>query len=274
MSTLDNLRKAAKRWLKALRDGDADARARLSGAYPDAPEPITLRDVQHALARERGHESWIALKEALADGASRESPLDALLVAASRGDAEGVAVILDEQSQRMDRTNYRRAPLHLAVVKRRREALAALIELGADLNLEDAVGLTPLDQAALIGEHEMVRLLIDGGAAITLPAAIVLERYDDIDRLIRANPEVLSPTNNRRWARLVVHASSHASRRVMETLLRTVMRHRAGLTRILYSLCDEPHNGHGAHGAPAKERRGRRAPRATERGCGAESHVR
>jgi len=230
VSTLDNLRKAAKRWLKALHDGDADARARLSRAYPDAPEPITLRDVQHALARERGHESWIALKEALADGASRESPLDALLVAASRGDAEGVAVILDEQSQRMDRTNYRRAPLHLAVVKRRREALAALIELGADLNLEDAVGLTPLDQAALIGEHEMVRLLIDGGAAITLPAAIVLERSDDIDRLIRANPEVLSPTNNCRWARLVVNASSHASRRVMETLLRTVMRHRAGLT--------------------------------------------
>ena len=261
MSTLDNLRKAAKRWLKALRDGDADARARLSRAYPDAPEPITLRDVQHALARERGHQSWIALKEALADGASRESPLDALLAAASRGDAEGVAVILDEQNQRMDRTNYRRAPLHLAVVKRRPEAIAALIELGADLNLEDAVGLTPLDQAALIGEHEMVRLLIDGGAAITLPAAIVLERSDDIDRLIRANPEVLSPTNNRRWARLVVHASSHASRRVMETLLRTVMRHRAGLTRILYSLCDEPHNGHGAHGAPARERRGAEGPR-------------
>jgi hypothetical protein len=29
VTALDNLRKAAKRWLKALRDGDVDARARL-----------------------------------------------------------------------------------------------------------------------------------------------------------------------------------------------------------------------------------------------------
>ena len=62
MTTLDNLRKTAKRWLKSLRDGDGDARARLLRAYPGAPEQASLRDVQHALARERGYESWIALK--------------------------------------------------------------------------------------------------------------------------------------------------------------------------------------------------------------------
>jgi hypothetical protein len=32
LTTLDNLRKAAKRWLKALQDGDADARTRLETA--------------------------------------------------------------------------------------------------------------------------------------------------------------------------------------------------------------------------------------------------
>jgi hypothetical protein len=56
VSTLDNLRKAAKRWLKSLREGDPDARARLARAYSDAPESVTLRHVQHALAREHGHE--------------------------------------------------------------------------------------------------------------------------------------------------------------------------------------------------------------------------
>ena len=56
-------------------------------------------------------------------------------------------------NQRMDRTNHRRTALHLAVVKKQPAALAALIELGADLNVEDAVGLTPLDQAALNGER-------------------------------------------------------------------------------------------------------------------------
>ena len=51
--------------------------------------------------------------------------------------------------------------MHLAVVKKQPASLAALIDLGADLNLEDAVGLTPLDQAALDGEDEMTRVLID-----------------------------------------------------------------------------------------------------------------
>ena len=54
MSTLDNSRKAAKRWLRALREGDRDAFERLRRAYPDAPATPVLRDVQHALARERG----------------------------------------------------------------------------------------------------------------------------------------------------------------------------------------------------------------------------
>ena len=64
MSTLDNLRTAAKRWLKALRANDAEANARLRRAYPRAPVQSGLRDVQHALARERGFESWIALLHA------------------------------------------------------------------------------------------------------------------------------------------------------------------------------------------------------------------
>jgi uncharacterized protein len=365
LSSLDNLRKAAKRWLKALRDGDAEARARLVRAYPGAPESPTLRDVQHALARERGHESWVALNRAIADRAKPDTMLISLLDAAGKGDATRVATILDEHpdlinqrgtlpantglrtalhfgighdavvrtlldrgadpnirdegdaaypihfaaergnlpivtllvehgadpigagtgheldavgwavcfdythhtevaryllahgakytlfsavalgepavirelvqsgadvNQRMDRTNHRRTALHLAVVKKQPASLAALIDLGADLDLEDAAGLTPLDQAALDGEDEMTRLLVTAGATMTLPAAIVLERPDQIERLVRANPEILSTTDNRRWARLVVRASSRAPGRVLETLLRTVMRHRAGLT--------------------------------------------
>ena len=68
MSTLDNLKKSARRWLKALRADDADPHARLSRADPKAPARPNLRDVQHALAREHGHESWIDLRRALDDG--------------------------------------------------------------------------------------------------------------------------------------------------------------------------------------------------------------
>jgi hypothetical protein len=65
MSTLDNLRKNAKRWLKAIRANDPDAQARLKQAYPSAPSNPSLRDVQHALAREHGHESWTSLRRAM-----------------------------------------------------------------------------------------------------------------------------------------------------------------------------------------------------------------
>lgn len=65
-TTLENLRKDAKRWLKALRAGDDDARARFACAHPNAPAQPSLRDVQLALAREFGFAGWPALKEAVA----------------------------------------------------------------------------------------------------------------------------------------------------------------------------------------------------------------
>ncbi|HEU4693320.1 MAG TPA: ankyrin repeat domain-containing protein, partial [Vicinamibacterales bacterium] len=362
MTTLDNLRKTAKRWLKALRDGDVAAIDRLRRAYPGAPATPTLRDVQYALARERGFQDWKALK-AKADAPRDEAGLPALLAAADRGDAAAVAAILDKEpaivsqrgtlpghtgmrtalhfgvhhepvvrellargadpnvrddgdnafpihfaaergdlavvtllvehgadpvgaatthlldaigwavcfdyathtdvaryllahgarhtllsavamgdvdairelaragvdlNPRMDRTNHRRTALHLAVIKKQPEALAALLDLGADPNIEDAAGLTPLDQAALKGEQEMAARLIDAGAEIRLAAAILLDRPRDLDRLIHTDPDLLS--NNRLWARLLVRASSQASSEAVEALLRTAKRHRAGLT--------------------------------------------
>src|SRR5690349_1703444 len=64
-TTLENLKKEAKRWLKALRENDAQARERFQQAHSHAPANPVLRDVQHALAREYGEKSWKALKQAL-----------------------------------------------------------------------------------------------------------------------------------------------------------------------------------------------------------------
>ena len=62
---LESLKKEAKRWLDAIRANDPDARARLERALPDASTTLTLRDVQHALAREHGFAGWAALKQAV-----------------------------------------------------------------------------------------------------------------------------------------------------------------------------------------------------------------
>lgn len=65
-TTLEQLKRDAKRWLHALREHDEDARARLARALPGAPDAPTLRDVQLALARELGFPGWTALKAHLA----------------------------------------------------------------------------------------------------------------------------------------------------------------------------------------------------------------
>ncbi len=66
-SSLDLFKQDAKRWLGKLRRDDPAAHARLKAAWPAAPTAPTLRDVQHALAREYGLADWQALLAALDD---------------------------------------------------------------------------------------------------------------------------------------------------------------------------------------------------------------
>ncbi len=82
-SNLDTLKKEAKRWLKAIRAGDAQAQARLLAATGAAVPRPGLRDVQYGLAREYGQLGWTALRQALDD-----------MVLARRSHAERVEIVL------------------------------------------------------------------------------------------------------------------------------------------------------------------------------------
>lgn len=65
-TTLDALRKQAKRWLKDIEAGDPLSVQRFREVYPgDAPPK--LREVQQALAREFGLASWALLKQEIED---------------------------------------------------------------------------------------------------------------------------------------------------------------------------------------------------------------
>ena len=80
-TSLETLRKEAKRWLKALRADVGDARRRFDAAYPMPIGAVTLRSVQHALAREFGLENWNALQQALATRLSADAPPRLLTIA-------------------------------------------------------------------------------------------------------------------------------------------------------------------------------------------------
>jgi hypothetical protein len=95
-TTLDGLRRDAKRWLAALRAGDAEARRRFARAIGRAADAPGLRDVQHALAREYGLAGWSDLKERLeAPPVVRryEQAADALCEAYATGDADALQVV-------------------------------------------------------------------------------------------------------------------------------------------------------------------------------------
>jgi len=78
-ASFEGLRKQAKRWLKAIHGGDEAARAKLEALLPRHSTSIGLREVQRALARERGFDSWARLKEQLEIDGLAAAGGDALL---------------------------------------------------------------------------------------------------------------------------------------------------------------------------------------------------
>jgi hypothetical protein len=97
-TSLENLKKEAKRWLSALQTNAAEARARFERALPDPPASPTLRDVQHALALEHGLPGWQALVDRLAsDAAIRryEKVAEALGTAYHTGDETAMRIVWD-----------------------------------------------------------------------------------------------------------------------------------------------------------------------------------
>ncbi|HKV51836.1 MAG TPA: ankyrin repeat domain-containing protein [Gemmatimonadaceae bacterium] len=175
-SSLETLKREAKRWLRALRENDPDARARLARSHPQAPPNATLRDVQLALAREYGCAGWAALKAELASRsrrqpASRDGAIQSLLDAANRGDAERVREVLDahpgivnERAELPGHTGKRTA-LHFAMNSVNDAVVDVLLSHGADPNIrDDGDNAMPLHFAAERRNLEIVKRLIEHGA--------------------------------------------------------------------------------------------------------------
>src|SRR4051794_39491391 len=96
---LEQLRKQAKELVRAARDGDADALARLDGR-----EPILAR-AQLVLARENGYASWPALV------ATAEASVDAFVVAATDGRRTRAEAMLAARGPEIERDPWARLVL-------------------------------------------------------------------------------------------------------------------------------------------------------------------
>jgi ankyrin repeat protein len=190
MDTLDSLRKEASHWLREVRKQNPGHVKRLRLAYPDAPATPTLRDIQHALAREHGHEGWRAMTAAIRREHGRSSaehvplerrpPSDRLLELAcwdhtvhGRGDdvsREGAARRLIEKHPDVGRANVYTAVVcgELAEVERMIAQAPALAKTkGGPRNWEPILYLCyGRVSTAAAAQHAMAiaRTLLDHGA--------------------------------------------------------------------------------------------------------------
>ena len=78
--------------------------------------------------------------------------------AARKGDLDKVKSLLKESPQLLnEQDDYGRTPLSAAVDKRQRALAEYLVNLGADVNIPNSIGNTPLHEAAKDGDLEVVR---------------------------------------------------------------------------------------------------------------------
>jgi len=146
---------------------------------------------------------------------AQETPLHK---AAAAGDKEQVARLLDEGTGVNATDKYGATPLHYAAAQGQKEVAELLLARGADINASSArepfgvlvteiiifgppqwKGQTPLHWAAVVGDRELVELLLAKGAAVNpkddndwtpLHRAAFWDRYQAAEQLLAKGAEV------------------------------------------------------------------------------------
>jgi len=168
-AAFERLRGEAKRWLKAIRGGDREALERLERVLPKHSVRVGLREVQQAIARERGFASWALLKEEISAPKDLIAEFLEKACVFSNADAPDFA----ERWQRAERIRARHpeiatASIHTAVVcgeleHVRRLVKTAVREQGGPQRWEPLLFLC---FSRVRNEHavEIAQVLLDAGA--------------------------------------------------------------------------------------------------------------
>jgi ankyrin repeat protein len=185
-TNLEQQHKRAKDLLRAARNGDPVALARIQSVRADADtasRPLTLADAQLAIAREAGSDSWPKL---VADLQGRD--VKAFLDAVERGDVAGTQRLLALSHVRT-RINdpafaFGQRAAHIAAKDER--MLAVLIDAGADVTLKsdwENGPFTVLDRT----DETTCRFLLGRGATLTPNVAARLGWLGELQALVDAD---------------------------------------------------------------------------------------
>jgi hypothetical protein len=181
--SLEHQQKLAKRLLRDIWAGDADAIERVRAFLPGSPDVdvLKLHDAQLVVARGHGFGSWAAMKRKIES--LTKLPLEQFEIAVREGDAELARELLEKHSDIRGRINEPRFDFDAPAIHQAKKNLAlvdVLLKHGADINARSewwAGGFGILEWDLTL---EQATPLISRGARITPWAAAGLGLYDEL----------------------------------------------------------------------------------------------
>jgi ankyrin repeat protein len=186
--------KLAKRLLRDVWDGRAEALERVRAFHPRPPVPdaMKLHDAQLVIARGYGFANWAAMKQRIEQ--LTLSPLELFDIAVRAGDAErarsilaadaGVRAQIDAPRFDFDSPAIHQAKKHLPLVD-------VLLEYGADINARSSFWAGSFGILEWNLTLEEARPLIERGAKLTPWAAAMFGLLPDLQRMVREAPELV-----------------------------------------------------------------------------------
>ena len=186
-ANLEQQRKRAKDLIRAARDGDAAALARIRAVRPDSADrarTLKLADAQLAVAREGGFESWPKL---VADLQQRD--VNAFCEAVRGGDIPRTEQLLasGHVRKRINEPMFEFGQRAAHVGAKNAAMLRTLIAAGADVNLKSDWQKGPYTVLDNTNE-DTARFLLAHGATLTPNVAARLGWLDELRALVNADP--------------------------------------------------------------------------------------
>lgn len=232
----------------AVREGHADVVRTLLelGADPSyrryAHEPLAT------VARDRGHEGVARIIEGARVALGLGVEPHEVHTAASAGDSDWLRALIDGNRALLDRGDDEGfTPLHRAVEAGQAECATLLLELGAPPdaiqaggggNRPDAwyrpAGRRPIDLALKRNDFDMVRVLLAGGAKLTIDVAAAMGDDDKVGRILDSDPPALGALGDEAGRPM-----GEAARRGHIGVVRTLLAH--GVDPNLSEGRDAPH---------------------------------